>query len=491
MGFPRQARLASILVLAAVVEFAGALAAQAGGSEAGAGEAAGAALFTPAARATPPEPGLVSNVFADTDIHQALADISAQTGVTIIPADGLVGTISLELKDVALEEALKLVCLAGGNVFGKVGEGVYLVTPADPASAAFHQIAKTQVVKLSYIDSEDVAAMLPPFYTKFVTGEVSSFGGAWETEQTRATTLTPQFSYGTVGLGRYGALRPAAIGPGLGGWSTARAGTRVAINAPPELADEIVRQIALLDQPPKQIMVEALVVETLASNLSAFAAQGQARHYGFDSTVGLMTYTGVAQDLLGLVSWLVTHEKAETKANPNIVAQEGRYASVEVATEQYFSVVTGPVSYPYTTIQEIDAAISLQIMPRIAEKTGEITMKLRPVVSDVTGQGENQLPIITERNAETTVRVKDGQVIAIGGLLESVKVVRRRKIPILGDIPLVGHFFRSSDKTHHNREVVIFVVPHLLGPDGSFTGPRLLDLAGGGTPVTTQPGESR
>ncbi len=490
MTLPKHARITPILVLVAIVELTGSVATQPDGSEAGTSEPADAAAA--GAPPTTPAAGFVSNVFAETDIRQALADISAQTGVTIIPADELLGSVSLELNDVTLEEALKMVCLAGGNVFGKVGEDVYLVTPADPACPAFHRIAETRVVKLEHIDGEDVTTMLPPFYARFVSAELSNMGGVWNTDRTRAgTTLTPTGPYGTVGLGRYGAPRPAAEGPSFGGWSTARVGTRVVVNAPPELADEIAAQIALLDQPPRQVMVEALVVETLASNLSTFAAQGQARHLGFDSLTGALTmYTEVAQDLLGLVRWLITNEKADTKANPNIVTQEGRYASVEVATEQYFSVVTGPVSYPYTTIQEIDAGISLQIMPRIAEATDEITVKLRPVVSNVTGYGQNDLPIITERSAETTVRVKDGQVIAIGGLLESVEMVTRRKIPILGDIPLVGQLFRSTDKSRRNREVLVFVVPHVLGPDGSFKGPRLLDLAADGGEIT-QPGNPK
>ena len=109
-------------------------------------------------------------------------------------------------------------------------------------------------------------------------------------------------------------------------------------------------------------------------------------------------------------------------------------------------------------------------------------MKLRPIVADVTVTGANSLPIITQRSADTTVRVKDGQVIAIGGLLESLKTITRSKIPILGDIPLIGQLFRSSDTSHQTREVIIFIVPHKLGPDGSMTGKRLLDLtADGGT----------
>lgn len=94
-------------------------------------------------------------------------------------------------------------------------------------------------------------------------------------------------------------------------------------------------------------------------------------------------------------------------------------------------------------------------------------------MGDVTGTGPNNLPIITTRTAETTVRIADGQVIAIGGLLQEVKRKTERKIPLLGDLPLVGRMFRSTKQENHQREIVIFVAPHILDEAGRFKGPLL------------------
>jgi len=94
-------------------------------------------------------------------------------------------------------------------------------------------------------------------------------------------------------------------------------------------------------------------------------------------------------------------------------------------------------------------------------------------VGDVTGTGPNSLPIITRRTAETTVRIADGKVIAIGGLLQEVKRETERKIPLLGDLPLIGSLFRSTSKESHQREIIIFVVPHILDEAGGFEGPLL------------------
>ena len=91
------------------------------------------------------------------------------------------------------------------------------------------------------------------------------------------------------------------------------------------------------------------------------------------------------------------------------------------------------------------------------------------------GRGANALPIITRRSATTTVRVGDGDIIAIGGLLQEMERQIRRKIPILGDIPILGQLFRSTEKTTDRRSVVILLVPHIMNEDGTFSGPLLLN----------------
>jgi type II secretory pathway component GspD/PulD (secretin) len=88
-------------------------------------------------------------------------------------------------------------------------------------------------------------------------------------------------------------------------------------------------------------------------------------------------------------------------------------------------------------------------------------------VRDVTGSGANGLPEITFRRAATTVRVKDGESIVIGGLINEFSTSTRSKLPILGDIPLLGHLFRHTSSHRVKTEVVIIITPHVLGPSRS------------------------
>ena len=83
-------------------------------------------------------------------------------------------------------------------------------------------------------------------------------------------------------------------------------------------------------------------------------------------------------------------------------------------------------------------------------------------MGDVTGRGANNLPEISTRSANTSVRVKDGETFTIGGLsLQQDKNVQK-KIPFLGDIPFLGYIFRYDRKEVRDTEIVIFVTPHVL-----------------------------
>ena len=76
--------------------------------------------------------------------------------------------------------------------------------------------------------------------------------------------------------------------------------------------------------------------------------------------------------------------------------------------------------------------------------------------------GNNDLPVISTRQAETTVRLKDGASVVIGGLLNEEKTTSRTKVPLLGDIPWIGGLFRHVSTTSSKRDLVIEVTPHLL-----------------------------
>jgi type II secretory pathway component GspD/PulD (secretin) len=182
---------------------------------------------------------------------------------------------------------------------------------------------------------------------------------------------------------------------------------------------------------------------------------------------------------MATLTWLKTHDQARIKASPRVLAQEGIESSFRVAVEQYFQMLSGRAGYEYATLEVVEAAVGLSITPRVALEDRMVTVRLKPEVGDVSGRGANGLPIITRRTSESTVRVRDGQVVVIGGLLQEIARQTETKIPLLGDLPLVGGLFRSKNNEQSQHEVLIFIVPHILDENGGFEGKLILDTEEG------------
>lgn len=367
----------------------------------------------------------ITNVFFDTNIRQALSDIAAQAGVSIVPDLTVQGIVSLELNEVPLERALRLVLLAGGFVFLEVEPAVYLITSPVADSPNYALIAKSELVNINYLSKEELESLLPLTYQSYV----------------RVNSL----------------------------------GTRAVITAPADILPQVVAHIRRLDVPPVQVMLEALVVERLVSNEEMADLRLQSARLGISNSGGMITYVEEAERILLELLWLASRRQAEIKASPRVIAQVGQEASVRVVVEQFFQILTGRAGFEYATLQAIEAAIGLTITPRVALPERMITCQIEPEVSDVIGSTVDQLPIITRREATTTVRVADGQVIAIGGLLEEVETEIRRRIPLIGDLPIIGGLFRSKDTISLTREVTIFLVPHILDDNGRYDGALLMD----------------
>ncbi|HOT05745.1 MAG TPA: hypothetical protein PK171_05850, partial [Atribacter sp.] len=90
------------------------------------------------------------------------------------------------------------------------------------------------------------------------------------------------------------------------------------------------------------------------------------------------------------------------------------------------------------------------------------TLVISPEVSNVVGAGIQDLPVISRRIASTTVRVKDGETIVIGGLRQLIEVTTKTKVPILGDIPLIGGLFRNKKQTVDDKDIVILITPKII-----------------------------
>jgi type II secretory pathway component GspD/PulD (secretin) len=126
----------------------------------------------------------------------------------------------------------------------------------------------------------------------------------------------------------------------------------------------------------------------------------------------------------------------------------------------------------------VDVGISLEVTPTINDD-GYVTMKIKPEISNVarplvTPTG-NEIPIIDTTLAETSIMVKDGTTIIIGGLRQNKKNKTVNKLPIVGSIPLIGFLFRNTSENISRVELVVFITPYVITGDSTFTDRQILD----------------
>jgi len=175
-------------------------------------------------------------------------------------------------------------------------------------------------------------------------------------------------------------------------------------------------------------------------------------------------------DLLGAsLTALITNNKARILSEPNLLVMEGQRGNIHLGGEIPVPVVQGitPGQAPVVTIQWKRFGVDLDIEGRIGPDGKTVDLRVSPEVSEldygnaVVASGIS-IPALRNRSATTQVSLTAGQTLVIGGLLqnEDTKVVRR--IPLLSEIPIIGEFFKRTDKRHNARELIIFVTPEIV-----------------------------
>lgn len=199
--------------------------------------------------------------------------------------------------------------------------------------------------------------------------------------------------------------------------------------------------------------------------------------FGEKLTAGQLLFGTIARDGYELFRFLETLGETKVIASPRLLVTENQEARIHVGTrEAYVTTTTTTGQTTSTTAEEIefiDVGIQLVLTPQINED-GYITMKIKPEVSSVIRTLEtpskNKIPIVDTSTAETSVLVKDGSTVVIGGLRKSQKKFSNDEIPFLAKIPLLGELFRQRDKDDEMQELVVFITPHIIEGDELVTG---------------------
>jgi type II secretory pathway component GspD/PulD (secretin) len=219
-----------------------------------------------------------------------------------------------------------------------------------------------------------------------------------------------------------------------------------------------------LDAPGRQVMIEVRVADVQPVNdTTNVGVQFGGTGYG-TGALGQFPYALTKGSVVvnAQIDALVQRGRASILAQPRIATLNNREASLLIG-EQY-PVVTVNQQTGFPSVQTIDVGVRLRLTPTIGAD-GSITAEFHPEYSQIIGFNNN-FPIVANRKVDATLRVRDGETIVLGGLFQDVDSETITKFPVLGDLPVLGAFFRNRQTTHNKDEVVFFITPHVIANDG-------------------------
>jgi len=379
--------------------------------------------------------GKVSITALKCDIHKLLGEIAKQAGADLAVDDRVSGEASLHLRDLSVEDALNAIASAYGLALSNV-DGVYMFSRGVPQDLAAYRQSGTESFPMRYTRARAASGLLPTFLYSYLHVN----------EEQNAVVVT----------------------------------------APQQMLDKIRADLRKVDVAPPQILIEMIAVEftnthdadqvlsMLRGDVSGKTTDEGEPEYSAtsDSRSGEITYTTIGElprDFEARLRHLETEQRAHIEAAPRMAVMNGHNASIFIGVRRFIKVEY--ISYGQSTekIQGVDVGVKLNVTP-LTGGGGEITLNIDPENTEVSNISEldprTGLPVLSARRAGTTVRVRDGETVVLGGLSQTQRERRGTKIPVLGDLPLVGGLFRSRSESDVNSELLVFITPHVLTAQG-------------------------
>ena len=374
------------------------------------------------------------NVYA----HRLLARLAEQTDLQLVVDDAIKDRkVTIHLTDMSPEEIINYIVSAYGFSCGCV-DGVYMISEGIPRKPSSYLLSDIKSIPTQYVQANSAKGLLPVFLQDHVKVNYEQ--------------------------------------------------NAVVLSAPTDVLDKFAEDIRQFDIPAAQIMLEILVVEftdwDAAQRDLAVGWQNAGRGaewgtLGLPSdnpylpgrSMGELVLRGVADlpvSFRAHLDALVTARQANVRAAPRIATVSGRSASFFVGIQRYLRqpIEMGGGDYYGGSSNYIDAGVRLNIRPWTGDGE-EIICSVSPEVSTLSALDPvTGLPDRITRTADTMVRVRNGQTIVIGGLRQEEERVIRTKVPLLGDLPLLGSLFRSSNKFISRTDLVIFITPRVLSRTG-------------------------
>ncbi len=423
--------------------------------------------------------------FQNIEVRALLQVIADFTNFNVVTSDTVTGNVTLRLKDVPWDQALDIILQSRGLGLRKSGN-VLMIAPKDELNAkekgeleSNAQIAalepvRSQAFQLNYTKAEEVARGL--------SGE-SSGGSGGGAAATRILSTR-----GTV-------------------FSETRTNQLFVSDTPAKL-EEIQSLISKIDVPVRQVLIEARIVEADDSfGRSLGVRLGGRADYGLKNAGGTRAAVGGNLNAVGLQSGQLASGSTLTMSDLNFVnlpaVAQGGYAPASMAVSLFGSsankflnleisaleadgrgkIISSPrivtadqikamiqqgTKIPYqqatssgaTSVAFVDATLKLEVTPQITPE-GNVIMSVE-VNKDSVGASTQGIPSINTKSVKTQVLVENGGTVVIGGIFEQTERSDEAKVPVLGDVPVLGNLFKTKTNSMKKTELLIFLTPRVV-----------------------------
>ena len=444
------------------------------------------------------------------DIVDVLKMLATESGANIVIGKNVTGRVTLLLKNVAVSDAFDIIILANDLAYETKGGIVNVMAQKDYEAlygSRFQDKKLTKIINLKYAKAANLSNPLNQIKSnigKIIIDEISNSLILVDTpEKIRemedfiknidVTVQTMVFGLNYASAEKLSAKIQEVITKGVGSVKVDERTNKLAVTDYPKKLEEVAGVISAFDEKPSQVLIDAQIIEISPSDKFEMGVDWNywiEKNFKVTSALPIGTTsrlligtpsTNPAEpgQYKGVLDLLRTIGDTQILSSPRIMTLNNQEAKILVGTKDAYITSTTSQAGSGTTVTSqtvnfVDVGIKLYVTPTV-NRDGFVMMKIRPEISsatrtDITSEGQiSQIPIVTTSEAETSVLIKDGVTILIGGLRKDKVTKTVKKIPVLGDIPLLGFFLRSTSSEVAKTELVILLTPHIMSGTDSFT----------------------
>lgn len=468
-------------------------------------------------------PGLAKKISVDIkgmSIVDFLKFIAVEGNMNIAIAQDVSGSVNLLVNDVTISDILKILLSTNnlayqiqGNVIKIISNNEYKIRQG----VDFNDQRQTVIYQLKYASAQSVGTLLGNVKSdigKIIFDDTTGILVLVDTPKkieemdtivkksdiaTISRLLPTETKVFELSYAKVESIQgevSAALTPNIGAIRADPRTNTFVIKDLPHKLEEIGMIIKAFDRKTREVFIEAKIIQVTLSDSFKWGIDWDRLFVGAQAgglgglsikpetelplsldSFGKLTISRTGSNELNFVlEALASVGDTKILSNPHIATEEGKEATINVITKQPYSETTTTTTDAATTESTdftfVDVGVKLNVTPTI-NKEGYISMLIKPEVSSITSffpseAADQRVPVIETSNAESTVLIKDGTTIIIAGMIKDIKQKSSSKVPVLGDVPVVGRLFSNQTDTIQRTETIVFLTPRIISGHETF-----------------------